>query len=102
MNMKKAAGLAALALAGYDALARPRMLGWGASRGEQHMQLPGDDIASGVPAYYTRTVTIEAPPWAVWPWLVQIGDAGLASTATTGRGNHARPARQAARARVRP
>jgi len=41
MNVTKAAGLAAVALAGYDTLVRPRMLGWGASRGEQHMQLPG-------------------------------------------------------------
>jgi hypothetical protein len=74
MNVKKTAAIAALALAGYDALVRPRMLGWGASRGEQRMWLPGDDIASGVPAHYTRAVTIEAPPEAVWPWLAQIGD----------------------------
>jgi hypothetical protein len=74
MNVTKAAGITALALAGYDALVRPRMLGWGASRGEQHMQLPGDEIASGVPAHYTRAVTIGAPPEAVWPWLAQTGD----------------------------
>jgi hypothetical protein len=74
MSIKKVAGGAALALAGYDTLVRPRMLGWGASGNEQHMQLPGDEIASGVPAHYTRAVTIEAPPEAVWPWLAQIGD----------------------------
>jgi hypothetical protein len=74
MNMKKAAGIAALALAGYDVLVRPRVLGWGASPGEQHLQLPGDEIAAGVPAHYTRAVTIQAPPEAVWPWLAQIGD----------------------------
>lgn len=74
MNIKKAAGVATVALAGYDTLVRPWMLRWGASSGEQQMQLPGDEIASGMPAHYTRAVTIEAPPEAVWPWLAQIGD----------------------------
>jgi hypothetical protein len=70
----KAAGIAAAALTGYDLLVRPRILNWGASSDEQRMQLPGDDIASGVPAQYTKAVTIQAPPEAVWPWLAQIGD----------------------------
>ena len=70
----QAAGIAAAALVGYDMLVRPRILNWGASSDEQHMQLPGDDIASGVPAQYTKAVTIQAPPEAVWPWLAQIGD----------------------------
>jgi len=35
MNVTKAAGIAAVALAGYDALVQPRMLSWGASR-EEH------------------------------------------------------------------
>jgi len=68
----KAAGIAAAALAGYDVLVRPRILNWGASRDEQRMQLPGDDIASGVPAQHTKAVTIQAPPEAVWPWLAQL------------------------------
>lgn len=70
----KAAGIAVVALAGYDTLVRLRMLNWGASSDERRMQLPGDDIASGVPAQYTKAVTIQAPPEAVWPWLAQIGD----------------------------
>jgi hypothetical protein len=70
----KAAGIAAVALAGYDTLVRPRVLSWGATSEEQRMQLPGDEIASGVPAQYTKAVTIQAPPEAVWPWLAQIGD----------------------------
>ncbi len=74
MNMNKAAGAATVALVGYHTLVRPRMLRWGASPGEQHIQLPGDDIASGMPPGYTKGVTIEAPPEVVWPWLVQIGD----------------------------
>lgn len=70
----KGAGIAAVALAGYDTLVRPRILNWGASSDEQGMQLPGDDIASGMPPQYTKAVTIQAPPEAVWPWLAQIGD----------------------------
>jgi hypothetical protein len=73
MNMKKARA-AAVALVGYDTLVRPRMLHWGASPGEQHVELPGDEIAGGMPPAYTKAVTIEAPPEAVWPWLAQIGD----------------------------
>jgi hypothetical protein len=37
------------------------------------MQLPGDafSLPNAVPS--TRALTIHAPPAAVWPWLVQIG-----------------------------
>jgi hypothetical protein len=70
----KAAGIAAVALAGYDTLVRPRILNWGATSDEQRMQLPGGDIASGMPPRYTKAVTINAPPEAVWSWLAQIGD----------------------------
>lgn len=38
------------------------------------MPLPGDDIVEDVMSHCTRAVTIDAPPHAVWPWLVQIGD----------------------------
>jgi hypothetical protein len=70
----KAAGIAAVALVGYDTLVRSRILNWGATSAERRMQLPGDDIASGMPPDYTKAVTIQAPPEAVWPWLAQIGD----------------------------
>lgn len=38
----------------------------------EHMALPGDLL---MPARFTRTmgVVIEAPPAAVWPWLLQLG-----------------------------
>ena len=38
------------------------------------MRLPGDDIVQDVMSHRTKAVTIDAPPDAVWPWLVQIGD----------------------------
>ncbi|OBI59687.1 hypothetical protein [Mycobacterium sp. E796] len=58
----------------YDALVRPSLLDWGATDAERQMQLPGDDIVQDVMRHHTRAVTIDAPPAAVWPWLVQIGD----------------------------
>jgi hypothetical protein len=65
------AGLASAALA-YAALARPRLLTWGATPGEATADLPGDDLVR--PRYQTtRAVPLAAPPVEVWPWLVQMG-----------------------------
>lgn len=66
--------LSGLGLLGYDALVRPRMLDWGSTSDERSRPLPGDDIVEPVMTHRTRAVTIDAPPEAVWPWLVQIGD----------------------------
>ena len=63
-----------LAVIGYDLLVRPWMLDWGATKAECAMRLPGDEIVQDVMSHHTRAVTIDAPPSAVWPWLVQIGD----------------------------
>lgn len=78
--MKKArmALLGALTLAGYDAVVRPWMLNWGSTKSERRRRLPGDDISNDIVpagmARQTRAVTIDTPPEAVWPWLVQVGD----------------------------
>jgi hypothetical protein len=46
---------------------------WGAAPHEWVMALPGDAEARA-PAYeILHAVTIDAPPSAVWPWLVQLG-----------------------------
>ncbi len=58
----------------YDTLVRPRILDWGATPAERRAALPGDEVPGPVTAHHTRAVTIDAPPEAVWPWLVQIGD----------------------------
>ena len=72
--MKKTlAASTAVALA-YDVFVRPKMLDWGATDDERHRALPGDEIVAGVMDHHTRALTIDAPPEAVWPWLVQIGD----------------------------
>src|SRR5690349_17821010 len=64
----------ALALGGYAiaaAFARQWHERWGATDDEVAMPLPGDDLMEYASA--NHAITIDAPPDAVWPWLVQIG-----------------------------
>ena len=63
-----------LGLVGYDSTLRRWMLQWGSTPGEREMTLPGDEIVEAVMTHRTRAVTIAAPPEAVWPWLVQLGE----------------------------
>ena len=46
---------------------------WGATDAEVQAVMPGDDLVTDVAFVATRAVTIDAPPEAVWPWLVQVG-----------------------------
>jgi hypothetical protein len=46
---------------------------WGATTAELQMTLPGDDGIPRPRVAYTQAVTIDAPPDAVWPWLLQMG-----------------------------
>lgn len=46
---------------------------WGADPGEAARPLPGDDVVTAPTGGETRGITIDAPPEAVWPWLVQLG-----------------------------
>ena len=46
---------------------------WGATDEEQKMALPGDELVPSPRISYTRAITIHAPPGAIWPWLVQMG-----------------------------
>jgi hypothetical protein len=45
---------------------------WGSNAGERSRRLPGDDLVPEA-EQQTHAVTIDAPPTAVWPWLVQMG-----------------------------
>jgi hypothetical protein len=54
-------------------LYRPWHLRWGATPTEVTSELPGDDLLPRAQFRCTRAVTIDAPPEAVWPWLVQVG-----------------------------
>ncbi len=46
---------------------------WGATAEECKRALPGDDLVPTPRIASTRGITIQAPPVAVWPWLVQMG-----------------------------
>jgi hypothetical protein len=46
---------------------------WGMEPLEAAKLLPGDDLVPTPTAIETRGITIDAPPAAVWPWLVQMG-----------------------------
>ena len=52
---------------------RSRHLRWGATDAEVDARMPGDGMVPGAQFVPTRAVTIDAPPEAVWPWLVQVG-----------------------------
>ena len=68
-----AAALVGLTLAGYPALWRKRCLTWGATDTEAAREMPGDRFMPAADVVATRAVTVEAPPEAIWPWLVQMG-----------------------------
>ena len=57
------------------ALARRRLVRWGASDDEIHRVLPGDDLVPSPHTVTNRAITIAARPEEIWPWLVQMGDA---------------------------
>jgi hypothetical protein len=48
-------------------------LRWGATPAELAGALPGDDVLPHAQYRSTRAISIDAPPEAVWPWLVQVG-----------------------------
>jgi len=68
---------AAAAVAGLERLyrrgARQRVLDWGATAEEAARRLPGDDLLDRADIVATRAISIDAPPSAIWPWLVQMG-----------------------------
>jgi hypothetical protein len=57
----------------YPLLFRRWCLTWGATAEEVSRKLPGDELLPEAGVVSTRAVTIDAPPAAVWPWLVQMG-----------------------------
>ncbi len=46
---------------------------WGATPAEVDACLPGDELLQHAQFQSTRAIAIDAPPSAVWPWLVQVG-----------------------------
>jgi hypothetical protein len=58
---------------GYWFGLRAWFLRWGASDEELAATYPGDEILAEGKTSVTRAITVEAPPSAIWPWLLQIG-----------------------------
>lgn len=74
MHSKTRLGLsAALAAATAEAFLIHLGRTYGSTQGERKMQLPGDNIIATPTVQTDHAVTIDAPPTAVWPWLVQMG-----------------------------
>jgi hypothetical protein len=59
--------------AAYFLVVRPRLREWGIDPVEAELPLPGDDLVPDPTAIETRGIAIDAPPSAIWPWLVQMG-----------------------------
>ena len=57
----------------YRRLLRNGVLNWGATPDEVASRLPGDELLEDADIVATRAIRIDAPPSAVWPWLVQMG-----------------------------
>jgi hypothetical protein len=55
----------------YVSVLHAWLISWGATGAEQQLVLPGDDRDAA--PYVTRAININAPPSAVWPWIVQMG-----------------------------
>ena len=76
-KLTKAAAGAALAAglwpAAYPLFFRRWCLTWGARPDEVARKLPGDELLADAGIVSTRAITIDAPPAAIWPWLVQMG-----------------------------
>ena len=67
-NVVRVAGAIALLYA-----ARRYYRNWGTTKEECRMSLPGDELIRRPAVQSTEGVWIDAPPAAIWPWLVQIG-----------------------------
>jgi hypothetical protein len=59
--------------AGYQLVLKPWWRRWGVMPDEAIAPLPGDEVVPDAMTSETRGITIDAPPAAVWPWLVQMG-----------------------------
>ena len=64
---------ASAAARAYSVFWRRPVLDWGARPDEVVRRLPGDEFLEAADVVATRAITIEAPPSAIWPWLIQMG-----------------------------
>lgn len=74
MSKSKIALAGALsALLGYHLIIRPWSFRWGAAPKEVRQAFPGDELVTNPMRQTTRSISIDAPAAAIWPWLLQMG-----------------------------
>src|SRR5439155_6943888 len=79
IRMRPALAAAAAASAGaaaglvYGRIVRPWHMHWGATPEQAPGPAPGDELMPDPGVAATRAIEVDAPRWAVWPWLVQMG-----------------------------
>jgi len=71
--VKGLGGAALIAALAYSPPARRWYLTYGATPEEVDRAMPGDHLLTGPVLKSTRAITIDSPPSAVWPWLMQMG-----------------------------
>jgi hypothetical protein len=77
--VKRLIGIAAVGAAAvvgrreHQRYLRGWVLTWGATPIEVERPLPGDELLESPDVLATRAIEIDAPPSAIWPWLVQMG-----------------------------
>lgn len=54
-------------------LLKPWMARWGANTSEIEATLPGDELLQEPARVVNRAIHIQAPPEAIYPWLLQLG-----------------------------
>jgi hypothetical protein len=64
---------AGIAVVGYLTVGRKPCLTWGATAADIDRPMPGDDLLPDPDLFSTRAVRVQAPPSAIWPWLMQMG-----------------------------
>jgi hypothetical protein len=74
-NATKVLAASSVAAGATLAFARYRRwhLRWGATDEEAGRPMAGDELVARPQFAPTRAITVDAPPDAVWPWLVQLG-----------------------------
>jgi hypothetical protein len=65
------AGIGLASCAGTMAMKAYRT--WGVDPADATRALPGDDLVPEPTGATTRSIVVDAPPGAIWPWLAQMG-----------------------------
>jgi hypothetical protein len=73
MRKKIIIGIGLAAVGGASAAAVSAYRTWGVDPADATRALPGDDLVADPFGTTTRSLVVDAPPGAIWPWLAQMG-----------------------------